>query len=387
MFTGSLLKILIVYPYIAYPEVAFEFLEKLATHGNEIIAVFTGSQEKLSCNYEHPLEHVKLYEVPSIELRPSIVKNVLQHYPYFLHFSSIVQYIMNNSSPDLFVIMSPLFLTSIQAIREAIKNKKPSVLEVHGVYAERGFLLHAIQDIYLHAIGKWIFSNSTLIRCLHKDDAAELAKFGTPLDKIRIIPNAVDTDLFKPSEKREENSLIWVGRMVPEKGLTYLIKALNIVVKEHSLKDISLKLVGDGPQLPFLLKLVRKFDLSKYVRFLGSRSRKEVANMLARSSLFVFPSLREGMPLSVLEAMSCGLPVIGSRVIGLKNLVVDGHNGLLVPPRDPRSLANAIALLITDSTLKERLSKNAREYVLRKHAYNQILPMLQRVYCEAIALT
>ena len=139
-----------------------------------------------------------------------------------------------------------------------------------------------------------------------------------------------------------------------EKGLTYLIKALTVVIKEYSLKDISLKLVGDGPQLSSLLKMVRKFDLNKHVRFLGSRGRKEVANMLARSSIFVFPSLREGMPLSVLEAMSCGLPVISSRVIGLKNLVVNGYNGLIVPPKDSDALAKAIIQLLNDSKLRNK---------------------------------
>jgi len=348
--------------------------------GNEIVALSGSCQKELSKSNVFTSKHIKLYEVPCINLRPKIFESSIQRYPYFLHLSDFIDRI----SPDLIVIMSPLFLSSAQAIKEAIKNKKPCVLEIHGVYSERGFLLHTIQNIYFNTIGKWILSNSTLIRCLQKDDAFELLKFGASLDKIRIVPNAVDTNLFKPSEEREENSLIWVGRMVPEKGLKYLIKALHIVIKEHYLKNISLKLIGDGPQSSSLLKMVRRFDLKKHVRFLGSRSRKEVANILARSSLFVFPSIREGMPFSVLEAMSCGLPVIASRVIGLRNLVVDGYNGLTVPPGDSKSLADTIALLITDSTFKERLSKNAREYVLRKHSYDQILPKLLRMYHEVI---
>lgn len=377
------MRFLIVYPYIAYPETAFEFMEKLAMCGNEIVALSASCQKELSKSNVFNSKNIKLYEVPCINLRPKIFESIIQRYPYFLHLSDLV----DRMSPDLIVIMSPLFLSSAQAIKEAIKNKKPCVLEIHGVYSERGFLLHTIQNMYFNTIGKWILSNSTLIRCLQKDDAFELLKLGASLEKIRIVPNAVDTNLFKPSEEREENSLIWIGRMVPEKGLKYLIKALHIVIKEHYLKNISLKLIGDGPQSSSLLKMVRRFDLKKHVRFLGSRSRKEVANILARSSLFVFPSVREGMPFSVLEAMSCGLPVIASRVIGLRNLVVDGYNGLTVPPGDPKSLADTIALLITDSTFKERLSKNAREYVLKKHSYDQILPKLLRMYHEVITLT
>jgi len=376
------MRILIAYPYIAYQEVALEFLERLATCGNEVIAIFASDRTKISCVYKSTLTQVKFYGVPSMELNPIIAKSVVQHYPCFLHLSNIIRGV----SPDLIVVMSPLFLASAQVVKEAIKNKKPSVLEVHGVYAERGLILRMMQNIYLHTIGRWILENSTLIRCLHKHDAVELTKFGAPPDKIRIIPNAVDTDLFKPSREREENSLIWVGRMVPEKGLTYLIKALTVIVKEYSLKDISLKLIGDGPQLSFLLKMVRKFNLNKHVRFLGSRSRKEVANMLARSSLFVFPSLREGMPLSVLEAMSCGLPVIGSRVIGLENLVVNNYNGLLVPPKDPRSLADAIVLLIVDGNLRRKMAKNARDYIMKEHSYDKILPKLQHMYFEALGL-
>jgi len=132
--------------------------------------------------------------------------------------------------------------------------------------------------------------------------------------------------------------------------------------------------------------MVRKSDLNEHVRFLGSRGRKEVANMLARSSLFVFPSLREGMPLSILEAMSCGLPIIASRVIGLENLIVDGYNGLLVPPRDPKSLADAITLLMVDNNLRGKLAKNARDCIMRRYAYDKILPKLQQMYFEALSL-
>jgi len=377
------MRILVAYPYIAYQDVALEFLERLATCGNEVIAIFACDRTKISCVYESTLTQVKLYGVPSIELSPIIAKSIVQRYPCFLHLSNIIREV----SPDLIVVMSPLFLASAQVVRKAIKNRKPTVLDVHGVYAERGVLLYMMQNAYLHTIGRWVLKNSTLIRCLHRSDAVELTKFGAHLDKIRTIPNAVNTDLFKPSKERDENSLIWVGRMVPEKGLTYLIKALTIVVKEYSLKDISLRLVGDGPQLSVLLRMVRKFDLNKHVRFLGSRSRKEVASTLARSSLFVFPSLREGMPLSVLEAMSCGLPVIGSKVIGLKNLVVDGYNGLLVPPKDPKSLADAITLLMVDDNLRGKLAKNARDHIMRKHTYDKILPKLQQMYFEALRLT
>jgi len=373
------LRILVVYPYITYPEVVLEFLEKLALYDNEIVAIFASNQSKAPHIYESPSGQVNLYRIPSIELRPMILKNIVQHYPYFLHLSDVIK----NISPDLIVINSQLFLTSIQAIKEAIRNNKPSVLGIHGIYADRGFLPSLAQKMYLHAIGSWIFKNSTLIRCLTTNEAIELIKFGAPLDKIRIIPNGVDTDLFKPSKEREENSLIWVGRIVPEKGLVYLIKALAIIVREYSLKDIILKVVGDGPQLPFLLKTVRKLDLRKYVKFLGSQSRKEIASMLARSSLFVFPSLREGMPLAVLEAMSCGLPIIGSRIMSLKNLIIDGYNGLLVPPKSPISLANAIVMLMTDNLLRSRLSNNARDHVLKKYAYTQIIPRLLQVYREA----
>jgi len=95
-----------------------------------------------------------------------------------------------------------------------------------------------------------------------------------------------------------------------------------------------------------ILKLIYdRGSLGRFVRFAGPLGRDEVAKVLGKAAVFVFPSLKEGLPLSVLEAMACGVPVIGSDIPGISDVVTHGKNGLLVSPRNPKALANAVLIL------------------------------------------
>jgi glycosyltransferase involved in cell wall biosynthesis len=208
-------------------------------------------------------------------------------------------------------------------------------------------------------------------------------RYGCPPKKIRIVPNAVDTNLFSPQTEREENLVVWVGRFVPEKGLEYLLKAAKIV--SGKAKNVKFLLVGDGPLKAKIMKLASDLGLlGKFVRFTGPLKREQVANILGRASVFVFPSLREGLPLSVLEAMACGTPVVGSDVPGIKDLVVNGENGLLVPARNPKMLAEALLTLLNEVELRKEMGRRARRVVVAEYSWDSVISKIEKVYYEAI---
>ena len=147
-----------------------------------------------------------------------------------------------------------------------------------------------------------------------------------------------------------------VARLSPEKDLGTLLEAAALVVR--TIPGFQLEIAGAGPCRPDLVKLAGSLCLGDRVRFLGEVS--DIPALLARAGLFVLPSLTEGISLTVLEAMARGLPVVATRVGGNPEVVDDGRSGLLVPPRNPQALADALCRLWQDSALAARLGRAGR---------------------------
>lgn len=307
------------------------------------------------------------------------VDGIVTDYPYLPNLPNRIAQL----KPEIIHAESHLFLTTAQAIKKAKKLSIPSVATVHGVMAERNAFVNLAQYVYLYTVGSWIFKNVDRIICLTESDAREIISYRCPSEKIRIIPNAVDTSRFKPAMECQENLVVWVGRFVPEKGLDYLIEAAKIVAREF--KDVEFMLVGYGPLRGNFRKLAYHFGLlNNVIRFAGPLGRDQVANILGKASVFVLPSLKEGLPLSLLEAMACGKPVIGSDVSGINDVIIHGENGILVPPRKPETLAHWILTLLNDENLRKRLGQTARQRIVEKYSWNMVLNKLENIYWEIL---
>jgi len=299
---------------------------------------------KSDSSLEREKGNVTVYRLPGINLSRIGIRT---DYPYLPTLPSLLR----SLEFDVLHANSHLFLTTVSAIMEAKRMRKPAVLTVHGVTAARGFKVNMLQQIYLRTIGTWIFKNASRIICLTKSDAVEVIKYGCEPKKIRIIPNAIDTDIFSPNAENEVDGLItWVGRFVPEKGLKHLILAAIIVCAKH--KNIKFHLIGDGPLKISLINLVKKCHMEDKILFRGVMNKKQIAHALTQSSIFILPSLSEGLPVSLLEAMSCAKPAIASNIPGVNDLIMDYQNGILVPPRDSEAIANAIILLVNNKMLR-----------------------------------
>jgi glycosyltransferase involved in cell wall biosynthesis len=219
---------------------------------------------------------------------------------------------------------------------------------------------------------------SPLLRLVWKQAAAVVANsqgllslaedFYREVD-IQIIPNGVDISQFNQSENRDwENAhILWVGRLVYQKGLDILLDALE------QLKDQSwqLTLVGDGPQRVLLEELAQEKGIANRIIFTGWLDRKDLYRYYCESNMFVFPSRHEGMPNSVLEAMASGLPVIASKIAGNEELILPGISGMLVPPGDHNQLASALRNLIADSTLRLQMGAEARKRVVSRFTWEE----------------
>jgi glycosyltransferase involved in cell wall biosynthesis len=204
--------------------------------------------------------------------------------------------------------------------------------------------------------------------------------------KVRVIHNGVALDppamasaslraALSPTPDRP--LVLTVARLHPQKGLAYLLSAATCVPNAVFL------VAGDGPQRGALEAESRRLGLGERVIFLGHRG--DVPALLACCDLFVLPSLFEGLPVSVLEAMAAGKPVIATAIGGTDEAVVHGETGLLVQPGDPVALAEAINVLLADISLADRFGTAGRARVEREFSAEVMVDRVTLLYDEVLA--
>lgn len=182
-----------------------------------------------------------------------------------------------------------------------------------------------------------------------------IADYGLDQGRVSLIPNFVDTDLFNPQARQGERleSLAFIGRLAPQKNLHSLIEALQGL-------DVRLEVAGDGPLANELRELAER--LGVHVRFHGRLSHEELPALLRSVDGFVLPSLFEGHPKSLLEAMAAGVAVIGADAPGIRECIRHGETGLLCQPT-PQGLRAAVMALANDASLRARLGQNAAAHI------------------------
>lgn len=215
-------------------------------------------------------------------------------------------------------------------------------------------------------------------------------KNGIPLEKIRVLHNAVDVDRFAtarrdrghlfPGTSTGSKLIAVVANMYsPVKGHTCLISAASSVCRDFP--EAIFVLIGDGKERPSLEEQVRQAGLEKNVLFLGSR--RDVPELLACCDLFVLPSEAEALPNALLEAMAAGLPVVGTSVGGIPEIITNGMNGVLVPAKNPHALAEAILRILQNPHLAKELSQAAQEIARTQFGFDRLLAELEQLYTPA----
>ncbi len=213
-------------------------------------------------------------------------------------------------------------------------------------------------------------------------------------ERIRVIHNGVNTQRFAPSAETQDRVrgelevaadavLIGsVGRMVPIKDYGTLLRAMNRLVDRGM--NLQALLVGEGPKLESLKREASESPaLRGRVKFTGASDR--VAELLNAMDIFVLPSLREGMSNTLLEAMSCGLPIVASRAGGNEETISDGQSGFLFDAGDDQALADRIERLVVNAELRRAMSEAARNRALAEFSLDTMIERYRGLYLDAAA--
>jgi len=163
--------------------------------------------------------------------------------------------------------------------------------------------------------------------------------------------------------------VVYSGRFIACKAIDVLLTAWQTIASAYP--GARLVLLGGGPLLEEMKVLAGQLGIGQSVLFAGHVS--NVADYLRAADLFVLPSLQEGMPNTLLEAMACGLPVVATRIGGVVDIVRDGENGLLVGPGDPAGMSVAIGRLLQDPVLAQRISSSALETIKDSYRLDSIV--------------
>lgn len=208
--------------------------------------------------------------------------------------------------------------------------------------------------------------------------AVLITDYRVEASKIRIIPLGVDTSKFQGKKRRsEKTTLLFVGPLIKRKGVEYLIKAF----KEIENKDVKLILIGQGRERKKLESLVKRLGL-KNVEFKGYLEDEELIKHYNMADIFVLPSLKEGFGQVLLEAMTCGLPIVATDATAIPEVV--GNAGILVEPRNPKALANAIRVLMDDEELRGEFGERGRKRVEENFTWENVAERCVTVYKEEI---
>lgn len=206
----------------------------------------------------------------------------------------------------------------------------------------------------------------------------ELIKKGIDKDKIVVVHNGIKDIVPQTSESNNSKTRIGVvSRLDPFKGIDVLIKALSII-KETTQQPFTLDIVGSGPMEEELRENVEKSGLKNNINFVGYQS--NIPSWMSKWDIFCLPSFFENHSLSILEAMRSGKAIVTTRVGGNEESVANEKQGLTVPARDEKSLANAILRLINNKDLRKKLGENARKRYLLEFTEEKMKKNLVEVF-------
>lgn len=298
--------------------------------------------------------------------------------------SKNLEKLIENDKPDLLHIQDMYILPAAVAVAKKLSipvvvTVRNNILQPYHISFPFSYMLH-IRD---HTLLKFLKKVNAIIS-VSEYIKSELTDAGIDSNKVYTIYNLHPSRKSVAQKKYSKKVILFApGRLSKEKGFNVLIKALKLVTQKK--KYVELFIAGDGPERRNLEKLVKNFDLEKYVKFHGKLSYEDIMSLYTDSDIVLLSSIHpEPFGRISIEAMVAGKPVIASNIGGIPEIVENGVTGILVPPNNPKEFADAIIKLIEDENLRKEMGKNGRKIVNDKFNSKKITDQTIELYQQVI---
>jgi len=386
--SGCKIKILHIifgyYPIVAGAEVfAQKIAEISASEGHEV-HVITGRWGDLP--RKEVINGVNVYRVhPYFRYVPAFLKALKLH--QLVNFDLVHAHLATHGGFTGFLV--------------ALFIKRPLIVTVQGgdllEYSEQRRAKSVIWPIIMRFMIHISLNYAKIVHAVSRFMAERARSFGAK--NIVVVPNGVDTNAFHTKIeahdlkrnlgiKKDETVVLTVSRLTPKNDIETLIKTMAIIKDEqfHIYKSLKLLIVGWGEQEKYLKELCIKLGVNEKVIFVGWVPHEEIPRYMAISHLFVRPSTQEGFGIVFIEAMSCGLPVVATKRGGIIDIVEDCVNGILIEPKNEKSLASTLIKLIEHPEYAQKIAIEGRKTALRKYDWLKIYQkIVTQIYSRVLA--
>lgn len=281
-----------------------------------------------------------------------------------------------------------LHFTTYIAALSTIINKIPLIITLHGTVGDVQYenwkkYIHLIYD---KTFSKWILSHANVVIALTPSQELDLFKFG--VKNSQVVPNGISLTELKNDGNysfrkkyglTDEIIVLYVGGLIPRKGLDYLIDSIKYCENNFVYVIVGGELEGYNGYKSKLISKIGTENINKVI-FTGKVDTSLLKQAYLESDIFVLPSISEGLPTVLLEAMSYKKAVIASNIPGNSDLIMDNYNGILVKPKDSREIANAINYLIQRPDVRMSLGEHACNTIAEKYTWEKITDSIENIY-------
>ena len=359
-------------------QVTYHVAEELVRRGHQVAVVTLNT-----CNASkmENLNGIHVYRASPIELtnilgiQSSISTEVVQ----------LMREVCLKEQTNVVHANNMYFCTTIAACLNLKPLGIPLVTTLHiGSISELGGIAHYAAALYERSIGRWILRKSNHVVAVSEAVKMYAETLGVDSCKVSVVPNAVDTLTFRPFSREDAPDGVvrvgFIGRLISNKGAQYLVEAAPQILHEFS--NVQFHVAGDGPMLRELEHRVKQLGVEDSFRFLGTVPSN--VEFIQSCDILVRPSLTDGMPLTVLEAMACGVPNVATRIGGTPEILHDADTGYLVEPKNVGELVSRISKLVADPELRTRMGCRARGFVEKYYSWDQVGRQLSAIYEGAL---
>jgi len=347
--------------------------EKLVQRGHDV-TILTALKDDSRSNEVINSVRVKRVQYPKIKLVGA-----------FIFYTKIVIHLLvYGGKYDIYHVHMVKNLAFIASVIGAIQGKNV-LLKFTGWWELDLGVLNQIRNKKLkNKLLLWGLKKASYYISISNEITQRAIDAGFTKEKIMYIPNGVDMSLFNreiaPTVSLSLQTVLFVGRLVEEKGLFILLEAWTTVMKEH--RDCRLDIVGDGPLRQQLEEMSSKLAIAEKVRFHGKS--ENTATHYKSADIYVLPSFHEGLSNTLLEAMASRLPVVSTKISGTIDILEDGITGFLVKPGSPTELSESILALLGSKNLREEFGQRGRNVIQDKFSIETVVTQLESLYAMGV---